>query len=251
MSVYWWPEGKKLIYTKEEAPADFWDRQWQTEDWKKRITKSRNSRYWSSILKKYLPDKKARILEGGCGDGHLMDAMNYWGYQAVGSDFTRKADVRTLNYKKGHFDGYWSLRVIEHLWEGYGGIINEMRQVLKVGGYGFVIFPCISRLDRVKIFFSGYRKYTGFDKPDHFYQFALDAKIVKKNFKYAGFKCMRSRRRNGWDGLKRLWPAIEPVHRVLFRLSKKNRLVKLLTLGTGVLMAPLCGHDALLVLRKK
>lgn len=266
MVIYWWPGAKKLICLKEKATSDFWDRQWQTEDWKKRITRSRNSRYWFSILKKYLPDKKARVLEGGCGDGHIVDAMNYWGYQSVGVDFAQKTvakikevapelnvnygDVRTLNYEDGSFDGYWLLGVIEHFWEGYDDILREMKRVLKVGGYAFVTFPCISRLDRLKIFFSGYKEFTGFDMPDNFYQFVLDANITRRDFERAGFRCLRSRRRNGWYGLTRLWPAVGPVRCALFRLSEKSWCMKLLVLGIGVLIAPLCGHGVLLVLQK-
>lgn len=82
--VLWWPEGGKLIFLSEEATAGFWDQHWDKGDWKKRITSSRDSWLWPGILRKYLPDKNSRILEGGCGCGHLVDAMSYWGYDAVG-----------------------------------------------------------------------------------------------------------------------------------------------------------------------
>jgi 2-polyprenyl-3-methyl-5-hydroxy-6-metoxy-1,4-benzoquinol methylase len=81
-------------------------------------------------LKKYLPYKNNRILEGGCGDGHLVDAMNYWGYKVVGVDFAPKTvakikevmpgldvrlgDVQALDFEDEYFDGYWSMGVIEH-----------------------------------------------------------------------------------------------------------------------------------------
>lgn len=75
--IYWWPEGGKLIFLGEKATPNFWDQRWQSEDWKKTITRARKGRYWSGILNRYLPDKSSRILEGGCGDGHLVAAMRH------------------------------------------------------------------------------------------------------------------------------------------------------------------------------
>ena len=31
----------------------------------------------------------------------------------------REGDVRSLPFPAGHFDGYWSIGVIEHFWGGY------------------------------------------------------------------------------------------------------------------------------------
>ena len=264
--VYWWPEAKKLVFLKEEATPEFWDRQWQTENWKKKITSSRKSRYWSGILKKYLPDKKSRILEGGCGYGHIVDAMDHWGYQAIGVDFApetvakvkevmpnldvRCGDVKTLDFEDNYFDGYWSLGVIEHFWEGYDDILREMWRVLRPGGYAFVIFPCISRLDRLKISFSGYEKFKGSDKPNDFFQFGLDINSVRKDFENAGFQCVRIRRRNGLWGLKRLLPAFGPLYYFMMDLGDKSRAITLLNKVMYFLLAPLCAHSALLVLRK-
>jgi len=265
-SIYWWPAERKLIFLKEKATPNFWDRHWQAEDWRKRITRSRNSRYWSSILKKYLPNKNSRILDGGCGYGHIVDAMDYWGYQAIGIDFAPETvakikevmpnlnvhygDVRALNYENDYFDGYWSLGFIEHFWEGYDDILKEMKRVLKVGGYAFVTFPCISRMDQLKIIFSRYKEFTGLDMPDNFYQFGLDVSTVRKDFERAGFQCLRIRRRDGWEGLKRIWPVSRRIHVALSRLSEKSRIIKLFTEGISFLIAPLCGHGALLVSRK-
>ena len=266
-STYWWPEQRTLVFLKEKATPEFWDQKWQTEDWRRKITQSRNSWSWFAILRKYLPNKNSRILEGGCGCGHLVDAMDYWGYQATGVDFAPETvakikevmphldvhcgDVRALKYENDYFDGYWSLGVIEHFWNGYNDILKEMKRVLKTGGYVFVAFPCISRLDRIKIFFLGYNKFAGGDMPNSFYQFALDVSTVRKDFEHAGFQCVRIRRQNGWDGLKRLWPALEPVLDALIRLSCKSRPIKLFKMVLSILMAPLCGHSVMLVLRKR
>ena len=265
--VYWWPEASKLVFLKDQATPEFWGRQWQTKNWKKEITRSRHSIYWHSLLKKYLPDKGSRILEGGCGYGHIVDAMDHWGYRATGVDFASETvakikeimpnldvhcgDVRALDYENDYFDGYWSLGVIEHFWEGYDHVLKEMKRVLKPGGYAFVSFPCISRLDRLKIFFSGYREFKGSGMPDDFYQFGLEVSTVRQDFERSGFQYVRVRRKSGWWGLKRVLPAFERVYSFMMRLSAKSRVAKLLILGTDFLVSPLCGHSVLLVLRKR
>jgi SAM-dependent methyltransferase len=266
--IYWWPEANKLVFLKEQATPAFWDRKWQTEDWRKKITSSRNSRFCSRILKRYLPDKNCRILEGGCGYGHIVDAMDHWGYRSIGVDFAaetvakikevmpnldvRCGDVRALNFEDNYFDGYWSLGVIEHFWEGYDDILREMWRVLRPGGYAFVSFPCISWLGRIKIFFSGYEKFTASGKLNDFYQFGLDISNVRKNFEAAGFECVRIWRKCGWLGLKQILPIFERPYSRMMELSTRSRIIKLIIWGMDdLLVAPLCGHGVLLVLRKR
>lgn len=265
--ICWLPEGGKLVFLREQATPEFWDRHWRTTDWTREVTRSRSSRYWRGILKKYLPDTRSRILEGGCGYGHIVDAMDHWGYRAVGVDFApetvarikqtrptldvRCGDVRALDFEDESFDGYWSLGVIEHFWDGYEAILREMGRVLKPGGYAFVSFPCISRMDRVKIFMAGYETCNPQEKPESFYQFALDVRAVRGDLERLGFKCVRTLRKNGWFGLTRVWPAFRPVCDFMTRLSEKGRCAKLLFIGTDLLVSPLCGHSVLLVLRKR
>ncbi len=193
--------------------------------------------------------------------------MNYWGYRVTGVDFASEtvervkeivphldiqlSDVRALNFEDGYFDTYLSSGVIEHFWEGYKDTMQEMRRILRHGGYAFVCFPCISRLDKLKIVCSGYKEFVGSDMPQNFYQFGLDINAVKKDFERAGFRCLHMNRKNGWLGLKRVWPASETIDEALIRSSQNRRLVKLFTAATNRLLAPLCGHSALLVFKKQ
>jgi SAM-dependent methyltransferase len=265
--MYWWSEQRKLIFLKESATPEYWDRQWQTEDWKKKITQSCNSRYWSKLLKRYLPDRKSRILEGGCGNGHLVYAMKYWGYETVGIDFAsatvqkikesmpdldvRYGDVRRLEFPNESFDGHFSLGVIEHFWDGYDEIISEMHRVLKPGGYAFLSFPCVSRLDRVKILLSGYDRFTGDCKPDDFFQFGLDVGVVRRDFECLGFQCLYTKRQNGWGGLQRLFSALGQIWAWQQKLGAKSRAMRFLMQGIGLLLAPLCSHSVTMVLKKR
>jgi SAM-dependent methyltransferase len=217
-------------------------------------------------LSKYLPNKTSIILEGGCGDGHLVDAMNHWGYRAIGVDFAAKTiseikkvapnldvrcgDVRSLEFEDGYFDGYFSLGVIEHFWDGYAAILSEMKRVLKVGGYAFVAVPSITRLERIMMF-SMYGKFKGPGIPDNFYQFALDANDLKEDFKRIGFECVRTWRRGDWAGFERFVPRLRSLIFGLQSLSEKSPIIKLLRFAVMVLMSPICGDNVLLVLRKK
>jgi len=265
--IYWWPEARKLVFLKEEATPEYWDRQWQRDDWKKAITRSRKSRYWAGILKKYLPNKNSRLLEGGCGYGHIVDAMDHWGYKAIGVDFAsetiakikevvphldvRVGDVRTLDFEDEYFDGCWSMGVIEHFWEGYDDILKEMNRVLKPGGYIFLSFPCVSRLDYVKIFFSGYERFVRNDKPDSFFQFGLGMRRVKNDIKRLGFQCLYTKRQNGWGGLGKLFADNGQIWAWQNKLGAKNRAMRFLMQGIGFLLAPLCNHSVIMILRKQ
>ncbi len=266
-SIYWWPEAGKLIFLKEEATPEFWDRQWQRDDWKTAITRSRKSRFWAGILKKYLPDKNSRVLEGGCGYGHIVDAMDHWGYKATGVDFApetiakikevmphidvRCGDVKDLNFiADEYFDGYWSLGVIEHFWEGYDDILKEMNRVLKPGGYVFLSFPCISPLDKIRAFFSAIDKFSGTEMPANFYQFALELKSVKRDFEVLGYKLLDKQRKVGLLGLSRYFTWARRLNDYLVAASGKSRLAKYFMFGLNYILAPFCGHSVLLVFRK-
>jgi len=265
-TYYWWPERNRLVCLDESATPDFWDRIWQSDDWAKQVTSYRKGRYFRYILSKYLPNKTSIILEGGCGDGHLVDAMNHWGYRAVGVDFAAKTiseikkvapnldvrcgDVRSLEFEDGYFDGYFSLGVIEHFWDGYADILSEMKRVLKAGGYAFVAVPSISRLERIMMF-SMYRKFTGPERPDNFYQFALDATTLKEDFERIGLEYVRTWRTGDWNILLRFVPGLYSLILGLESLSKKCRMIRLFRSAVMVLMSPICGDNVLLVLRKK
>ena len=265
--MYWWPEQGKLVFLEEVANPQFWDKRWRTEDWKKQTTRGRKGRFWRSILEKYLSDTHARILEGGCGDGHLVDAMKFWGYRAIGVDYAaatvqkinqvvpdldvREGDVRKLEFEDEYFDGYWSLGVIEHFWEGYDSIVVEMNRVLRTGGYAFVIFPCVSRLDRVQILLGGYRRFRGKEMPCSFYQFGLDPASVKHDFCDNGFDFVTARYLHGVRGLEHGLPRLYRLTKVLERRRQGNRLLGVLYFFLGLVLAPLCGHTVLLVLKKR
>ena len=56
-------------------------------------------------------------------------------------------DVRNLPLEDDSVDGYWSLGVIEHLYDGYGDIFREMYRVIRRDGYLFLTFSHMERLE--------------------------------------------------------------------------------------------------------
>jgi hypothetical protein len=103
----------------------------------------------------------------------------------------------------------------------------------------------------VKIFFSGYDKFIGNDRPDDFFQFGLDVRRVKKDFKRLGFQCLHTMRENGWGGLQRLLRVAGRISSWQQEVGAKNRFMRLLMLGIGFLLAPLCSHNILMVFNKR
>jgi SAM-dependent methyltransferase len=107
------------------------------------------------------------LLKGGCGRGQLIRALRLPGYRAIRIDFAQRtvkavheampelsaimADVRHFPLEEASLDGYLSVGVIEHLWEGYGPILAEMARTVRPGGFSFVSFPCMSFLRRLKV----------------------------------------------------------------------------------------------------
>ncbi len=147
--IVYWPNAKRLVYLEGKATPQFWDHRWQAEG---KPGPANLKDEVVTVTEKYLP-RGARILEGGCGRANKVMALSAAGYRATGVDFAedsvkqarlhypdldiRQGDVRSLDFPDGHFDGYWSMGVIEHFWEGYGPILAEAARVLRPNGYLF------------------------------------------------------------------------------------------------------------------
>ena len=112
-----------------------------------------------SIIKMVPKRFNVRILDAGCGEGHLISKMMENGIEGVfwGVDNTevsleraikrcptaefRKGNIMNLGFFKDEFfDVVICTEVLEHILE-YGKVIKELKRVLKRGGVLIVTFP--------------------------------------------------------------------------------------------------------------
>ena len=257
----------RLVFIEKTASAVFWDDLWaSTGDLKRQIMATRKNNLICQISKKFL-NPGSTILEGGCGTGKYVYALNnYAGYNAYGVDLAESTvskinelfpnlqiqvgDVRSLPFKDDFFDGYWSLGVIEHFYDGYDGVLSEMKRVLKKGGFLFITFPHLSLLRKLKIKFKLYQDFVGSEEHQKdFYQFALaDSKVIS-DLEKCGFVLKMKKNFDAVKGFKDEVPTVkfvlQPIYDSRFLLLRcvKHALDKLLSCFSS--------HMVLLVLELK
>jgi len=212
------PLNNRLVYIESNANSHFWESHWDKYDLEQMIKSALLNRMVLVPSRRYL-HKGARILEGGCGLGQNVWSLHKNGYDVYGVDYAASTvkkvnnaipelkvscgDVRSLRFDNNFFDGYWSLGVIEHFYEGYDTILNEAKRVLKPGGFLFLTFPCMSKFRAKK---AAQGKYLLWDEPQelpgNFYQFALSAENVESTFRSKGFKLVKRKYTSGLKGFK-------------------------------------------------
>jgi SAM-dependent methyltransferase len=209
-----------LAFYKQQATAEFWDKHWSTADLQTILRNSKDDGLVVPAVKRYLP-KESVVLEGGCGMGHIVHALQYQGYKAIGIDFAlqtikkikeavpeldvRSGDVFDLPLENNSLDGYISGGVIEHFWEGYNPILREMWRTLKIGGFLFITFPYMSPLRKLKValrIYSFKESTVLNDNQEQFYQFALDVEKVQSDLEALGFQLKEMLTYDGIKGFK-------------------------------------------------
>ena len=263
--IYYDDRNNRLVYINKKASPRYWDSHWNRYEVQKAIKTVIFNRLIMGPSKKYLPGG-GRILEGGCGLGQNVWVLARHGYDTYGVDYAdetvRKVkdalpelkvscgDVRDLFFEDNYFDGYWSLGVIEHFYNGFGAIAGEMKRVLKPGGYLFLTFPCMSKFREKK---AGQGKYSLWKEDDtllsDFYQFALSAEAVKVEFLDKGFELVKSVPLSGLKGFKDEieFQSLKRILQALYDSQKKT--IKVLAWALGKILAPFAGHSRLLIFR--
>lgn len=163
--VYYDKTARRLIYFGSNADEDHWEAQWAEQ-----ISASAVRRVDPFVVKQTRAVLKpgARVLDAGCGLSQTVWGLKEAGFDAYGVDYAEKtieavqrlapelnvraADVRQLPFADGYFDSIWSLGVVEHFYEGFDDIVDEMWRPLRPGGFAFVTVPTMSPLRRFKAF---------------------------------------------------------------------------------------------------
>ncbi len=133
-------KNRRLAVFEEKATSKFWDKHWETKNLKREVESGKNNLFIKRITNRFLRPG-AKILERGCGKGQVVYGLSYLGYDAYGVDYAEETvkkinenfpdlkiyfqNVENLKFSDNFFDGYWSLGVIEHSWEGYAKIIEK------------------------------------------------------------------------------------------------------------------------------
>lgn len=252
-----------LIYQDREANEQFWDDKWALAA---KITFTNPPRHGLtvSITRRYL-SSGAIVLEGGCGLGDVVHALEKAHFAVEGIDYAPKVvqainanwphlnvrigDVRKLDCVDDYYDGYWSFGVIEHFPEGYDAIAAEMYRVLRPGGYLFLSFPSFSPFRRYRAKMGKYpvSELAARDMPD-FFQFALDPESVRKKFEMIGFRLIEHRGTCALLGLAEDWPKLASAVGFIERISV--RAATGISIAIDRLVGGYAGHSSLLVLQK-
>lgn len=259
---------KCLLVFHAKATPSFWDEHWKKREEKNAQPKPTHLNIVTHITKKYLPPG-SKILEGGCGAGQYVLSLKLHGYAVYGVDTAREticsllqksetrdaslqiADVRTLPFEDNSFDGYWSLGVIEHFYEGYESLIREAHRVIKKDGFFFLSFPYMSPLRRWKASRSRYQQKQNFDEQDinTFYQFILDAQETKNNVEQQGFIYLTEM---PWDATSGITDEIPAMKYLMKPIVQKNALpARLVRILITVLFARLVAHSIVLIFQKR
>lgn len=255
---------RALAYYQEKATAEFWDRHWSTTDLQNVLRSSKDDGLFIPLVKKYLP-KDSVVLEGGCGMGHIVHALQYQRFKAIGVDFAvqtikkikeavpeldvRIGDVRRIDLADASLDGYVSAGVIEHFWEGYEAILNEMQRTLKIGGILFISFPYLSPLRQLKILLRLYpfaRKGNMDAQVNNFYQYALSSSKVQADIEALGFQMLQFIKNDGIKGFKDEVTFLKPILQKVYDGKRCQSLRYIFDL----ILRPFAAHCAVLVLRK-
>lgn len=267
---------KRIIQLENAADEKFWDERWDIKnnnDSVKNILDS-TSRLVVEKTKEYLK-KKSKILEGGCGMGDKVYNLKKAGFDSYGIDYATNTvkflnenhpdlnivlgDVRKLPFKNSSFDGYWSLGVIEHFFDGYDDISDEMFRVLKKGGYLFLTVPTFSMLRKIKAFFGFYKRVdSSYLKDKNFYQYLISKEELIKDFESKGFESIEYLYRGGIRGLiEELGIKIKTTRISEFKNIQTRKksimsiLLKIITNFLNRVLKNFSPHTVLLVFRKK
>ena len=253
-----------IAHFHKKASSEFWDDHWDIENFRSYICSCTSDNLFIPMVQKYLP-AGSTVLDGGCGRGQLVHALKVNGYRAIGVDFAEKTiqkikksvpeldirlgDIRKLPLETNELDGYLSVGVIEHFWEGYSLILEEMQRTIRKNGFLFISFPYLSPLRKLKICVGGYRERSTYQletQQNSFYQFVLNWKAVLQDLQQYGFILKEVLPWDGVKGLKDELTWFKPLLQPMYDGKKFGRIRPYF----DKLFVPFASHCMLLVMQK-
>lgn len=266
---YYDAANRRLVYIGEEASAELWDALWDPDDAsvRKAVRPSFGVRWLIRLTRRYLKPADGTILEGGCGTGHYVAALDRAGYRTTGIDSAprtvaalqrvapeldiRLGDVTRLPFAAGEVTGYWSIGLIEHYFLGYHLLALEMSRVIRPGGYLFLSFPYMSPVRRLKAILGLYAAFTFDAEPAGFYQFVLDASLVGLELEKYGFRLQSFTALSGLKGCKDELAVFRPLLQKLYNYPGSSVVLRgLRWVLDSVLVALGCGHSCVMVFER-
>jgi SAM-dependent methyltransferase len=223
-------KGERLAYYSKAADAAFWDREWATKVHLSEYTEALKGKIgaFEKLFNSYLP-REGRILEAGCGLGHVVLALRARGYNCEGVDFASKTieavrqlfpglpvrvgDITHLDVPDGFYDAYISLGVMEHTEEGPELFLHEARRILAPGSIALISVPYFHALRRIKATLGFYRT-PGVGEA--FYQYAYTLREFSTILTRSGFEVLLTFRSGAGLGLAKELPLINRLLRLRF-----------------------------------
>ncbi|MES0207919.1 class I SAM-dependent methyltransferase [Mesorhizobium sp. M0028] len=259
--VYADQPNKRLVYVGRPADEGYWDDHWSGDEAAKAVR--RKDRFVVKETAARLP-KGSKVVDGGCGLAQTVFGLHHSGFDAYGIDYAPKTvdlvrrvapelkislgDVRDLRqFADEYFDGFWSLGVIEHFYDGYDQIVSEMYRLICPGGYAFVTVPSMSPLRRLKAKLGFYPSIVGRDTAG-FYQFILSPRSIVQEFEEHGFRFVSSKPRGGFKGLKDEAGFLRAPLQTFYEM--KHPVARIIRTGLDILISPFSFHTRLYVFQK-
>jgi SAM-dependent methyltransferase len=206
-------EHGRLAFYIRAADAGFWDEQWE------RIVPEgfyayaeREGLGWFEEAFSCHLSKTGRILEAGCGLGQYVLALRTRGYETEGMDWAQETitaikgrfpdlpvgDATAIEAPDNTYQGYISLGVVEHRYDGPEPFLREALRVLAAGG---IIIITVSYLNALRRFKALLGWYSGHVEGREFDQYAFSGAEFTRLLKQAGFEVVTSWGYDSYKGL--------------------------------------------------
>jgi SAM-dependent methyltransferase len=151
----------------------------------KRISKAWDNWWFARMVRFWSAENCTKVLEIGCGEGHLLKALNkFKDWSVTGLDYSANristlkslgftaavGDIGDQDFADGSFDYIIGFHVLEHVHNLFD-FFSEIKRVLRPGGRIYFVVPCVSHYSAMK---KG-TKWRLFGPPGHLWYFSVAA----------------------------------------------------------------------------